>query len=190
MTKAIILLPFILLAACDSEPSVTATNASIEEVAGKVEAARQDKEFLRPGNWLTKGSIDEINAPGMPAEIGAQMKRAGQDMPGTETCITEADAAKPNADFFTGNKSCRYDHFTMGGGKIDARMRCSAAGGTQVSTMSGAYDRESYRMAMTTSLENPSSAPEGGIEGLTMKLSVEGKRIGDCDAAAAKAGAR
>ena len=39
MTKAIILLPFLMLAACDSGPSVTATNASLEEVADKVEAA-------------------------------------------------------------------------------------------------------------------------------------------------------
>jgi len=190
MTKAIILLPLLLLAACDSGPSVSATNASIEEVAGKVEAARQDKDFLRPGKWLTKGSIDEISAPGMPAEIGAQMKRAGKDMPGTETCITRADAAKPNADFFTGNKSCRYDHFTMGGGKIDARMRCSAAGGTQLSTMTGAYDRESYRMAMTTAMENPSGGSATLMAGLTMKLSVEGRRIGECDAAADKAGAQ
>lgn len=187
MTKTIILLPLLLLAACDSGPRVTATNASVEEVAGKVEAARKDNDFLRPGKWLTKGSIDEISAPGMPAEIGAQMKRSGQGMPGTESCITAADAAKPNADFFTGNKSCRYDHFTMGGGKIDARMRCSAAGGTQVSTMTGGYDRDSYRLAMTTAMENSSNAPEGAIDGLTMKLSVEGKRLGDCDATPAAA---
>jgi len=183
MTKAIILLPLLLLAACDSGPRVTATNASIEEVAGEVEAARKDNDFLRPGKWLTKGSIDELTVPGMPAELAARMKQSGQDMPGTESCITAADAAKPNADFFTGNKSCRYDHFTMGGGKIDARMRCSAAGGTQLSTMTGAYDRESYRMAMTTAMENPSSGAPSGMAGMTMKLSVEGKRLGDCDAA-------
>ncbi len=185
MTRAIILLPLLLLAACDSGPSVTATNASVEEVAGKVEAARKDNDFLRPGKWLTKGSIDELIVPDMPAELAARMKQSGRDMPGTETCITAADAAKPNADFFTGNKSCRYDHFTMGGGKIDARMRCSAAGGTQVSTMTGAYDRDSYRMAMTTAMENPSGGAPSGMAGMTMKLSVEGKRIGDCDAAAA-----
>lgn len=187
MTKAIILLPLFLLAACDSGPKVTATNASVEEVAGKVEAARLDSDFLRPGKWLTKGSIDELNVPGMPAELAAKMKESGRDMPGTETCVTEADAKKPNADFFTGNKSCRYDHFTMGNGKIDARMRCTAASGTQLTAMTGAYDRESYRMAMTTAMENPSGGSASGMAGMTMKLSVEGKRIGDCDASSAQA---
>jgi len=137
MTRAIILLPLILLAACDSGPQVSATNASVAEVAAKVEAARLDSDFMR----------------------------------------------KPGPDFFTGNKSCRYDHFTMGDGKIDGRMRCTAGGGTQVSTMTGTYGPDVYRMAMTTAMENPSGSPAGGMDGLTMKLSVEGKRIGDCDAA-------
>ena len=183
MTKAIILLPLILLAACDSGPSVTATNASIEEVAQKVEAARLEKTFFRAGKWTVTGQIDDIQVPGMPAGLAEQMKERGRAMPGTTSCITEADAKKPAADFFTGNKSCKYDHFTMGGGKIDARMRCGIAGGTQLTTMTGSYGAESYRMAMTTAMENPSQGSASGMEGMTMKLSVEGKRIGDCDAA-------
>lgn len=183
MTRAIILLPLILLAACDSGPQVSATNASVAEVAAKVEAARLDSDFIRSGKWLTKASIDELTVPGMPAELAAQMKQRGRDMKGTESCMTEADVRKPGPDFFTGNKSCRYDHFTMGDGKIDGRMRCTAGGGTQVSTMTGTYGPDVYRMAMTTAMENPSGSPAGGMDGLTMKLSVEGKRIGDCDAA-------
>lgn len=183
MTRAIILLPLILLAACDSGPQVSATNASVAEVAAKVEAARLDSDFIRSGKWLTKASIDELTVPGMSAELAAQMKQRGRDMKGTESCMTEADVRKPGPDFFTGNKSCRYDHFTMGDGKIDGRMRCTAGGGTQVSTMTGTYGPDVYRMAMTTAMENPSGSPAGGMDGLTMKLSVEGKRIGDCDAA-------
>ena len=187
MTKAIILLPFLMLAACDSGPSVTATNASLEEVADKVEAARQDSNFLRPGKWLTKASVDEISVPGMPAELAAQMKQRGRDMPGTESCITEADRRKPNADFFTGNKTCKYDHFSMGGGKIDGRMRCGAGGGTQLTAMTGTYGPDSYAMALSTVMENPAQGASSGMAGMTMKLSVEGKRIGECDAATAVA---
>ena len=186
MTRAIILLPLILLAACDSGPTVTATNASIEEVATKVQAARQDSDFLRPGKWLTKASVDEINVPGMPAELAAQMKQRGRDRPGTETCITEADMRKPKADFFTGNKSCKYDHFSMGGGKIDGRMRCGAGGGTQLTAMTGTYAPDRYTMALSTVMENPNQGTAHGMEGMTMKLSVEGTRIGNCDAASAK----
>ena len=190
MTRAIILLPLLMLAACDSGPSVTATNASIDEVAQKVEAARLNETFFRAGKWTVKASIDDIQVPGMPAGLAAQMKERGRAMPGATSCITDADARKPAADFFTGNKSCKYDHFTMGNGKIDARMRCGIAGGTQLTTMTGSYGPESYRMAMTTAMENPSQSSAHGMEGMTMKLSVEGKRIGACDAASDKPAAQ
>ena len=183
MTKIIILLPFVLLGGCDSGRSVTATNASVEEVANKVAAARLDEDFIHPGKWMTTGRIEELNVPGMPAEMAAKMKQHGQGMAGTQSCITPADVRKPGPDFFTGNKNCRYDHFTMGGGKIDARMRCAAGGKTQLTTMTGTYGPESYRMAMTTAMESTSVGSPEGMDGMTMKLSVEGKRIGECDAA-------
>ena len=66
--------------------------------------------------------------------------------------MTEADVKKPDSDFFTGKQAenCRYDHFKMGGGKIDAQMRCTAGGATQRMTMAGDYGPEAYHMAMTT----------------------------------------
>ncbi len=190
MTKAIILLPFLLLAACDSGPTVSATNASVAEVAAKVDAARLDETFFRAGKWTVKGQIDDIKVPGMPPELAAQMKARGQAMPGTQSCISEADAKKPAADFFTGNKSCKYDHFTMGDGKIDARMRCGIGGGTQLTTMTGTYGPETYRMAMTTAMEAPAQGSASGMQGMTMKLSVEGKRIGECTTAEYAASAK
>lgn len=182
MTRAFILLPSILLAACDSGPSVTATNASIEEVADKVEAARLDKDLLRPGRWLTKVTIDELTAPGMPAGIADKMKQNAAADPGSETCMTEADVRKPKADFFVGNKDCRYDDFNMGGGKIDAKARCTAGGGDQRVTINGTYSPDAYRMAMTNEMIRIPGTPAGGLQSLTMKMHVEGKRLGDCDA--------
>ena len=64
MTRAIILLPLILLAACDSGLQVSATNASLADVAKKVEAARVDETFFRAGKWTVKGKIDDIQVPG------------------------------------------------------------------------------------------------------------------------------
>ncbi len=185
MTKAIFLLPLLTLAACNSGPTVTATNASVQEVAAKVQAAQQDTNFLRPGKWMVKASIDELSVPGMPAGIADKMKQMGDSKPGTETCITKEDAAKPNADFFSGNKNCRYDHFTMAGGKIDATMRCSGSGGVQLMKMAGAYSPEAYRMTMQTELDRSSGAPVSGTETMTMKMHVDGKRIGNCDGATA-----
>ena len=107
------------------------------------------------------------------------MKQMGDSKPGTESCMTEADARKPNADFFSGNKNCRYDHFNMGGGKIDAAMRCTRDKLVQTMTMAGSYSPDRYDMSMTTRMEG--GGPQAGT---TMKMKVEARRVGDCDAKA------
>ena len=68
----------------------------------------------------------------------------------------------------------------MGDGKIDAKMRCSAGGGTQLMTMAGTYGPDQYQMRMTTQIDPGKAA--AAIGAMTMKMQVEGKRIGDCDA--------
>ena len=187
MRSAVCLVPLALLAACDSSPTIEAKNASVAEVAGKVRDAGGADEYLRAGKWLTKATLEELSAPGMPPGLADNMKLSMANQPGTETCMTEADVKKPNADFFAGKSdNCRYDHFKMGDGKIDARMRCSAAGSTQLMTMAGDYGPDEYQMRMTTQMEPPKTAAAMGS--MTMKMRVEGKRIGDCDAGDAAKG--
>lgn len=181
---AILLACALPLSGCDSSPEVEAQNASVAEVAKKLDEAGGTGSFLRPGKWLTKATIEELSAPGMPPGIADNMKAMMAKKEGTESCMTEADAKKPNADFFAGNKNCRYDHFKMGDGVIDAKMRCSAGGGTQVMTMAGDYKPDEYHMAMTTEMDRGAGAPAGGMGSMTMKMRVEGKRVGECDAKA------
>jgi len=179
MTRTIILLPFVLLAACGSKGEVKATNASVEEVANKVAAAQSSGNFLHAGKWSIKGSVVEVSMPGMPAAMAEQMKQRSQAMSATEQCMTEEQVRKPGPGFFTAVKNCRYDHFTMSGGKIDAKMNCTSPQGVQSATMIGDYTPETYRMDMVTSMKVE------GSPGMTMKLHAEGKRIGECDAATA-----
>jgi hypothetical protein len=73
----------------------------------------------------------------------------------------------------------------MGGGKIDATARCTAGGGDQRVTIAGTYGPDAYRMAMTNEMERIPGTPAGGLQSLTMKMHVTGKRIGDCDASSA-----
>ena len=57
---------------------------------------------------------------------------------------------------------------------------------TQRMTMAGNYGPDEYRLAMITQLEMPKEVAAAGMGSMTMKMRVEGKRIGDCDAGSAK----
>ncbi|WP_310468625.1 DUF3617 domain-containing protein [Sphingomonas sp.] len=168
------------LAACDSDPEVSATNASVEEVADKVADAGAGTNFIRAGKWSSTVTMEEVTAPGMPPEMAERMKNATGAGQGKtyESCLTEEEAKRPKEDFFAGSNQCRYDHFTMGNGKIDAKMRCAQGGMNQVMEMAGTYSPERYQMRMATKMDGAG----GPVEGMTMKMRVDAKRIGACDA--------
>ena len=79
----------------------------------------------------------------MPPQAQAEMKRVmGQVQNNSfEYCVTPEEAKHPGGKMFTGkdNGDCRYDHFTMGGGKFDAAMRC--AGPAQVAGNDHGHER-------------------------------------------------
>jgi hypothetical protein len=167
-----LLLPLIA-AACNSGPTVTAKNASVEEVSNKVAAAQGSGSFISPGHWDGKVTLTNLSAPGMekmPPETLKMMKdkmAAGQ---GFSSCVTAEDVKSPKAGMFGGDKSCRYDHFTMAGGSIDARLTCEQAGQKREMTIKGSYSADAYHTEVTS---------DGGPMG-TMSASVDAKRAGEC----------
>lgn len=176
MKRFVILLPLSLTlaaAACNSGPTVTAENASVEEVSNKVAAAQGAGSFISPGHWDGKVTITNLDMPGMdkmPPEMAKAMK--DKMMKGQEfaSCVTEADVKSPKAGMFGGDKSCRYDHFTMAGGTIDAKMTCEAAGQKRDMTIRGNYSPDSYHTEVTST---------GGQAG-TMAMTIDAKRAGAC----------
>ena len=168
------------LAACNKGPQIDEKNVSAAEVAQKVREAGVDSSFVNPGKWQSKVTIEEFEVPGMPPEMASRMKAQMarfQDR-GFETCLTKEEAKRPKEDFFTGkNDRCRYDHFTMGDGKIDAQMRCGGeGGGTQVMTMVGTYSPEAYEMRMAMTREGGAASSAG----TTMKMRIASHRVGEC----------
>lgn len=176
INRAILLLGLVLpLAACGSKTEVNAKNASVEEVANKVREVSKAEGTIQPGKWQSTMTIEDMSMPGMPAEAQDQMKKMFAQARVTESCVTPEEAANPNPKMFAGNDQCRYDHFTMGGGKIDAEMHCTQQGMTQAMTMNGTYGPDAYAMHMTSSTKG---GPAG--EAMSMKMKVEAKRIGEC----------
>lgn len=170
----------VMIAACNKEPQVNEKNASVAEVAAKVRESGGDQSLVRPGLWASTVTIDEFTVPGMPAEMAARMKTmmAQNQEHSFKTCLTPEDVKRPKEDFFAGKSNeCRYEHFTMGGGKIDAAMHCGGKdGATQVMQMAGTYSPESYQMQ--TSMKAEGGSDEGA--NMTMKMHIDAKRIGEC----------
>jgi Protein of unknown function (DUF3617) len=166
------------LAACNTSPTVTATNASAEDVAAKMKASGMDAQFVSPGQWRTTMTIAEMKIPGMSAEMAESMKGHMGAAKSFESCLTKEEASKPKEDFFAkGNGDCRYDRFTMGNGKIDAVMQCKAQGATRTMTMNGTYGPDAYRMTIASTGTADSANP---VAGMSMKMEMDAKRTGEC----------
>ncbi|MGE3746472.1 MAG: DUF3617 domain-containing protein [Sphingomonadaceae bacterium] len=173
---AIVMVSALALAACDSSPKVEATDASGAEVAKKVQESGVVDQFISPGQWQMAMKINEMTMPGMPPEAAEQMKgMMGQGQTFTQ-CLTPEEVKKPTADMFSGDENCKYDHFSMGGGKIDITMTC---GGEQPRTMemNGTYSADAYNMKITSKGQG-----ESGPGAMSMNMEMAAKHIGECTA--------
>lgn len=166
------------VAGCSNEPEVDARNASVAEVAEEVREAGGADSFVRPGKWQSEVQFLEFSMPGAPPEAQAMMRRMNERNRTFDSCLTPEQAKRPKEDFFAGaGKNCRYERFTMGDGKIDAVMRCSEQGATQTMAMQGTYGPDDYAMQMTMQ----AAGLPGAGEGMTMKMRIDAKRVGECD---------
>ena len=177
MKHAAILLP-LALAACGSKPSVSAENASVAEVAEKVKAAGGGGMQLSPGRWEAKVTIDKIDIPNLPPEVADNMRKASANQVAA-SCLTPEQAKKPAAEFFGGKdrKDCRYDHFTMGDGKLDAKMTCGDSSGQAAVTMNGTYSPDNFHIAMTTAMVGAAQTP---AKSMSIAATIDSKRAGEC----------
>jgi hypothetical protein len=167
------------LCACDSK-TVTAQNASTAEVAQKVKASGIAEEgFISAGKWRTTMTIKDMQIPGMPPEAAGRMKAQMGKARSFDHCVTAEEAKKPKEDFFAGEqaKSCRYDNFTMGGGKIAMVMHCASEQGKQTMTMNGTYGADAYHMTMQSKAEMQGGGPMGAM---TFDAVLDAKKIGLC----------
>ena len=166
------------LAACNKGPDVNVKNASVGEVAQKVREATSDQNLIEPGRWESKVTVLDMEIPGMPPQMAQRMKQTMAKVQGgtIDTCLTEEDVKRPKEDFFAGHdKNCRYDHFTMSGGKIDAVMNCKGEdGGAMTMSVNGTYSSDRYEATMAMEM---TGGHEGGMK---MKSHSESHRVGQC----------
>ena len=164
----------VILAGCGKKADdVSLKNASVETVANKA----QDAVKLQPGQWEMSFAIDKMEMPGMPA--GAHP--AAQPAQKAAICITPEQAAKPAGDIFAGKGAgdCKFDTFTMNGGKMNATMSCKMANmpGQTKTVMTGTYASTEFANEVTSTV----SGMPGG-QTATIHATSSGHRIGECAA--------
>ena len=170
----------LILSACDNSSKVELKNATGNEVSKAVvqSGVMTSDRMIEPGLWQSKVTVLEMNVPGIPQQYAEKMKQsiAEHRNETSRHCVKPEDVKKPKEDFFGADKSCRYEHFTMGGGKIDIKMTCKEEASTQTSDMSGTYTPTSYSMDMSM------NGSGGSESGMTMKMHVDANRVGECNA--------
>lgn len=160
------------LAGCGSGKTVTASNESVSDVAKKVSDAGLK---FNPGRWESTMKFVKLDMEGMPPEAKEMMSKVmGKDRT-FASCLTKEEAEKPDSKFFgQADERCKYDSFSMGGGKIDAKMTCKAEQGMQTMTMNGTYTPDTYQMAMAMNGQGPMG------KAMSMQMELSAKRTGEC----------
>jgi len=178
-----IALALLTLAACNKEPKVKAENATVAEVAAKVQQSGAGKDMrFEPGEWKVVSEAKLVEATGMPAGVADKMREAMQHSSTETQCLTPEQAARPSSDMFAGkqNSTCKYDKFEMGGGVIKAELHCPGGAGSQMAmTMDGRYTPTSYTMDAAMNMQAPGSG-----QGMKMAVHSVGTRVGECTGAA------
>lgn len=133
---------------------------------------------LKPGQWEMSFEMTNVSAPGMPAGAADMMRTPKTTV---KSCLSEAEASKPDADLFQGKKddSCKAEGFAMKGGRVTGTMICKGtegAGETKL-TMEGQYGSTSFDVTSRTEVKGEGMA-------MTMESRSTGRRIGDCPAGA------
>ncbi len=168
----------VCLSACNKGPTVELHNATTQQVAEAVTkgGVMNSDTMVQPGLWESKTIVQEMNMPGIPQQYLARMKQsmAEHRNQASRHCIKPEDVKKPKEDFFGADKSCKYDHFTMGGGKIDMAMVCHQEESTMNMNVKGTYTPTSY------SIDSSMTGSGGAQNGMSMKMHVDAQRVGEC----------
>lgn len=183
------LVPLILLgllvAACNQGPEVDLKNVTPAEVAKAMNESGATRAMIEPGQWSSTVQVLEMDTSSLPPEMAATI-RAETGKPRTvEACLTADQVDHPERMLGQVPPGCRYDHYRMGGGKIDGKMRCPTPIGDQTMAIAGTYGKDRYSLTIDNrGPKAPDAAPGKPVAGvMNSKMKLDARRLGDCAAA-------
>jgi hypothetical protein len=160
------------LAACKKD-SVVAKDESAESVAKKVQASSIKP---LPGRWESSMKLEKMDMPNMPPQLKDAMNKQMSAAQTFASCLTPEQANKPNGGFFQkGAENCKYEHFVMADGRIDAAMACKQRNTEVKMTMAGSYSDSSYDIQVKSQSEMQPGMP------MSVEMTIAARRTGECN---------
>jgi hypothetical protein len=158
------------LAGCggsDKEGDAGAGNATETASASGGGAAQ-----IQPGEWEVTMETLNIEAPNMPPEAAAMMKKTMGEKNTSRQCITAEEAS---GEFIAENQeaNCTREGFSFAGGRIQGTMTCTGEDGKATITLAGQHSGTSYDMTSKIRSENQAGS-------MTIETRNTGRRIGEC----------
>lgn len=135
---------------------------------------------LQAGEWTMTSEIIEIELPGMPEEMVAQMREGANEQGPNINCLSEEDVANPVEGMFANSEmgdDCDFGDSAFEGGVINVNATCQGAEGQGIATLSvqGIY-------TATTMAAELSVNVEGGPSEMRMASTLSAERTGECEA--------
>jgi hypothetical protein len=141
---------------------------------------------LQPGQWEMTTKMTQVDAPGMPEPLLAQMRTQLASQTQTQSdCMTAQEAANPAGNIVNagtqGGAGCQFSESTFAGGNINVRGTCTGPGGpgSMRMTLEGTYTATTMDARISTEMQAPPGMP-GGAQNIRVSGTLTGRRSGEC----------
>jgi hypothetical protein len=158
----------------DSDGDGTVNNAE--------RAAEMDYDAFIPmkaGLWETKFTFSEIDVPTLGKAQKQQIMDEVAKGASSKSCLSEAEAKKPGADFFGGNgaEKCVYKSFDVSGQNVKMTLTCGMEGmGSVDMQLAGVMGETDFNYDTEVAIRLPM------VGKVKMKGNATGKHAGKCPA--------
>ena len=134
---------------------------------------------MKAGLWETKFVFDDINVPTLSKAQRQQIMDAVAKSASSQSCLTDAEAKKPGADFFGGDgaEKCVYKAFDVSGQNVCMKLSCGMESmGSVDMELTGVMGESEFNYDSMVDIRLPM------VGKVAMQGNAMGKYIGACTA--------
>jgi hypothetical protein len=180
MTQAVLpAMAVLCLASCADSSADKDSNGIIDS---QERAAEMDYDAFIPmkaGLWKTNFIFADINVPTLGKAEKQQIMDELAKSASSQSCLTDAEAKKPAADFFVGNgaEKCVYEAFDVSGQNVRMKFSCGMDSMGRVDMeLNGVMGKTEFNYDSKVDVRLPI------VGKVAMQGKANGKYMGDCPA--------